>query len=945
MIRRSVFFSALVLGMASSLTAHAENPLITDIRNLRNSLPITDASRPPLTLRLADTLVNEALKSRIALESNSSGKGAPVSAGELRRMEQEALSLYEIALRGEEGAKKKPSGEDALKISFQRARLMQELGQVNESLAIYREVGAQSEITSLKRESYLRIAEIQEQKDPTGKEVESAYRKTLEFCQGTDTCAYAHYRLAWYYRNQGNEHLAPAIAEVKQGLFDSKGALREEALRDWISFVAVNGGDGVATLNEFEEFSRKVGKPEILGQLGAAYFVAGNRVAGIRVLELVHSRNPKLISALKLLEEVHGQRDWAAVERLTAQAGTLTAQAATFTDAERADAGNILKRVSVQLDQDKSQDPKIKSAFQEVVDLDLALFPKGPDHAKMMEGWLASETDYATKAKKTESWIASPAMALTNAEQTHLREMLLFSAQKAKAYPDVVAQSEALENLAVAAGNMPKAREYRYLRAHAHYDAKENAVALPIFQALAAVKSAKEADEFAVKSQNLALDILNQEKRYSELTAQAAVWTGNSALKSDSKIGAEVAEMAKVSEQAAFQTYTAKGASPDALAFFLKSCQDGKYKPQSCENAKVLSVQLKDQASLIATLRVVGTPEELASELEAAGFFAESARIREKAASGDLKANLRVALFYELAGDEASRDRVLASILKSPAVKKPFPEQEDALLVMIRETRLFEPSVLSLAWSPKVKAQIADRFEVLGRSTPATKKILAASTENTGEGWAKIRVAEFRVAYEKQRAIGFYGRDGQRKLSQRLDLLKKLSASTEKVLNQSDLRLRFVLLDGLKRAYEELTASIQNSPIPAGLDENQLAALKNSLAELSAPFVERSKGYADLFASELAKAKEPSDTDYANAIAAAKEPTFDYVSASEAKKTSIADAAFDGASAKEALASLSRTPDDAGTLGKLENIYTSAGKPRLAAYYRGRILALQKEGK
>ncbi len=929
MIRRLALISLVAL--SGSPLAHAESVLVTEIRNLRNSLPVSDVARPPLTLRLADTLCNEALRSRIAAES----KGEATSS-DLRRTEEEALALYETALRGEEGAKKKPAGEDALKIKFQRARLLQELGQVAPALALYRETAAGSENSSLKRESYLRIAEIQEHADPRSREVETAYRKTLEFCQGTDTCAYAHYRLAWYYRNAGETGLPAAVTEVKQALFDSKGGLREEALRDWIAFVSVSGGDGMAVMTEFDEFARKQARPDLLDQLAAGYFSAGNRIAGIRVLSFVHGRNPKLMSALKLLEESHGQRDWAAVDRLTNQARTdLLGQAAAWSDTDRSEGEKILKRVSVQLDQDKSQDAKIKTAFQEIVDLDLALFPKSVDHAKMMEGWLASEADYPLKAKKTEGWIANPELALSRDEQVRFREMLLFSAQKAKDYPNVIAQATALEKLGTA-----KAREYRYLRAHAHYDAKENAAALPLFQELAKVTSAADADAFAVQSEHLALDLLNQEKRFTELSAQAAVWTGNAALRADSKLAAEVAEMGKVSEQAEFQTYSAKGPTSDALAFFLAACQAGKYRPQSCENAKVLSVQRKDQTALIATLRIVGTPEELASELEAAGYYAESAKIREKSA-GDLKANLRVALFYELAGDDAARERVLAAALKSPAVRKPFPESEDALLVMIRETKLFEPSVLTLAWSPRVKLQIADQFEVLGRSTPATRKFLAGATENTGEGWARIVLADFHAVWEKQRAIGFYGKDGKRKLSARLDVLKRLSANAEHVLNQADLRLRFVLLDGLKRAYAELTSAITASPIPPGLDAEQVKVVRASLAELSAPFAERAKGYENLFASEFAKAKETADVEFANRLTASKDALFDYA---PAKKTAVAEVSFGMENVRAELTSLSKAPDDTAVLARLENLYSTAGKTRLASYYRGRLLALQKEG-
>jgi hypothetical protein len=938
--KRFVLLSGLALVGGLSAVAYAENPLVGEIRRLRDSLPLTDAARPALTLRLADTLCNEALHARIDEES----KGVPVSA-DLRRTEEEALGLYETALRGDEGTHKKPAGEAALKISFQRARLMQELGQTKPALEIYRTVGAQSESAALKRESFMRIAEIVEHQNPKSPEVEAAYRKTLEYCQGTDTCSYAHYRLAWFYRAQGDSALPKAIAEVKLSLFDSKGAIREEALRDWVTFVSQAGGDGQAAMTEFDEFARAKGRPNLLDQLGAAYFSNGNRVAGIRILAFTHARNPRLLSGLKLIEESLGQRDWPAIDRLTHEASTaLLGQAANFTDSDRKDAEKILKRVSVQLDQDKNQDARIKTAFQSIVDLDLALFPKSPDRAKMMEGWLASEDSYAAKAAKTEGWIASPAFALTPAEKTHFREILLFAAQKAKAYPEIVKQTQALEAIATAGGNTAKAREYRYLRAHAHYDAKKNDLALPLFQDLARVTTVKDADTYAVKSQNLALDILNQEKRYGDLTAQASAWTGNSALAKNTALASEITEMAKVSNQAEFQTYTAMGAKPEALAYFLAQCKAGKFRPQSCENSKVLSVQLKDQTALIDTLRIVGTPAELASELEAAGYYAESAKIREKAAK-TIQQYLRVALFYELAGDEASRTRVLATLLKTPLVKKPFPDEENALLVMVRDTKFFQPSLLALRWSPKAKASIADALEAGGHSTPATRKIVAQSTENTGPGWESVRLAEFRKLWEKQHGISFYGRNGKRKLTQRMALLKRLSTEGEKTIERSSERLRFVILNALQRAYAEVSTEITASPIPDGLEPAQVEALKHSLAELAAPFMAKAKGYGDLYQTELGKAKVPTDATFGRKLASTPDVSLESPSVDETPSTSVARAALNADSVNQALLSLRKAPEDAVALQHLQDLYRSAGSPRLAAYYEGRLLALRKEGK
>jgi hypothetical protein len=63
------------------------------------------------------------------------------------------------------------------------------------------------------------------------------YRQVLNLCEGTDSCSYTHYRMAWIERNQ--EHVAVAIEEMKQALWDSKGQIREESLRDLIAFMGL----------------------------------------------------------------------------------------------------------------------------------------------------------------------------------------------------------------------------------------------------------------------------------------------------------------------------------------------------------------------------------------------------------------------------------------------------------------------------------------------------------------------------------------------------------------------------------------------------------------------------------------------------------------------------------------------------------------------------------
>jgi hypothetical protein len=116
--------------------------------------------------------------------------------------------------------------------------------------------------------------------------------------------------------------------------------------------------------------------------------------------------------------------------------------------------------------------------------------------------------------------------------------------------------------------------------------------------------------------------------------------------------------------------------------------------------------------------------------------------------------------------------------------------------------------------------------------------------------------------------------------------------------------------------------------------------VKQSLAELAAPFAERAKNYEALYSTELSKVQNLSDVEYGKHIAAASGPTFEYT---PSRKGVASNATIKTESVREALATLSRAPDDTGTLSQLESIYSSAGKTRIASYYRGRLIALQKD--
>ena len=110
---------------------------VRDGQGLLNSLPRKDASRPQLTLKLADALFNDALTLGALTH--------PTSAQE-QRLEQErkkSLHFYQEALNGIGGAYPLPVGAAKDKIEFQISRLESDLGNSQAAQKIWKvEFGA-----------------------------------------------------------------------------------------------------------------------------------------------------------------------------------------------------------------------------------------------------------------------------------------------------------------------------------------------------------------------------------------------------------------------------------------------------------------------------------------------------------------------------------------------------------------------------------------------------------------------------------------------------------------------------------------------------------------------------------------------------------------------------------------------------------------------------------
>lgn len=898
-----------------------DESLIKDVEGLRNSLSLKEAQRRTLGLRLADLYFDGATDLGRLLSPTDADT---VKLGAYRR---KAVSLYEEALNGTDGFAP-PAGTLKLNIQFQLARLYQDLGNDAKATPLWQSLVQQSELNDLKREAALRLAERAEksQSKAAAAEADKYYQLAISLCAASDLCSYAHYRRAWLLKNNGQ--LAEAINEMKPALFDSKNQVREEALRDYLVFLGAETSDGKNALLLVEEIAGKLARPQLFQDLAGAFYSAGNRAAGTYVLEYVNTRTPGLKNQAKLMEELYGLRQWDKFREIREQAFT---QPNTLDTNESIEVEKTLRRLTVQLDGERISQPQLAADFRSTIDLYLKLFPTNKERFKMIEGWLASESDGNKKSEQLKVWLATPALAFSKEEEIKLREFRVANARKAKNNAVII---EELSALIPIAKDAKTEREYRFNQAVAYFEEKKFAEATPVLTTLA--QETPTPDTFTVKSRFLLLDILGQQKKYTELVSTADGWlkSATSVKNPTEDFKKGMTEWKGTRDEAEFELAASQGQTPAALGTFKRYCLDKKYLPKSCENAKVLSVQLKDQESLITLLKELNQNDELAAEYEASGFFVPAAELLEKKLPKkvtEVPPYLKVALLYELGGRIDLRDKMLRSLTPYLASRKEFGKEEALLYQTYKEANLIDLASLKLPWSQPTKLQIAEMLEAKGQGNVQTKKMLVDSEAFVGVQWSKLVLEKLAKLDETQRKQKFYGAGSQRKFENRLAKLKTFINESERYYKGADTNTRIEIAKLMEKAQGDLSQEILSTPIPEGLDEAAVTEIKGALQQMSEPFAAKSKEYAALYAAP--------ETPVVAAVTPEALPikTGSIITEVKPLPAPTSKEVFD-----TALKTLHKDPTAVGALNEIQKFYSDKGQDRLASYFQGRIQSLEK---
>jgi hypothetical protein len=936
--------AALIAALTLSYSAWAGSTnaaYIKDLEGLLNSVESRDPSRPVLTLKLADALFNEAL--------TLSGNSMPTDAEKhkISSDRKRSLQLYREAATGLNGLFTVPSGAAKGKIQFQMARLYSDLGDGAAAEQIFKDLSNQDSMPDVQRESLLRLAEVMENRASKAdqKQAETYYKKALTLCTGQDVCSYIHYRLSWVYNRQ--DRFREAIAEVEQALWDSKGQVREESLRDMIGFMGGMGDDGKEALTKIEKLSAKLKRTELIGQLSDSYFAHGNRKAGVYVLDAVNRKAPAMKSYVRLMEEDYGFRDWQKFEADLDGANELRAKGDTTADVE---SEKIVRRLTVQLDGERISQPKAADAFKRTVMFYLTLYPNNGERTHMIDGWIAAETDDAAKIKQLQTWVDEESKYGREKEAVRLRKIRAALAQKTKNF-DVVA--EEMTALKSSAGSASEKRETIYQIAYAHYQNKDYVQALPKFQEIAAIpQGSYTPDKWAIQSEHLALDILAQKKDYSAVLAQARAWSHDPRystwLKTVKEGREDLADVKKIEESAEFEWATSLGNTPEALAIFARDCEEGRFAEKSCSNAQVLAVKLGDQKTLIEILQKLGKKDELASELEAGAEFVKAAQMLEpklKEKTSATRDYLKVALLYELGASPVNRDRVLHLLEAKVATQKTLGEEEDLIFQTFKDADLINVSILKLPWKKENHEFLTDYLASHGKTNAAIQAELVKSCHDTGPAWEKAAVEELRRLDQKQKAMHFVGNGSKKKFEVRVAALKGLMDKGACYLQSTTPRQRAIFATLLSRSQLTLADEIKATTIPDGVDDEAKTSLLKALAEMAQPFIDKGQELDKLVTAQLEKIEDAGEREALKQKIEAKDDGLYAQAANTSPRDAVKTAAPQSSDAlNAAVAELHRNPNQRASLEQLKTYYESAGQPRLAAYFQGRLLQLGSQG-
>jgi hypothetical protein len=270
--------------------------------------------------------------------------------------------------------------------------------------------------------------------------------------------------------------------------------------------------------------------------------------------------------------------------------------------------------------------------------------------------------------------------------------------------------------------------------------------------------------------------------------------------------------------------------------------------------------------------------------------------------------------------------------------KKGFEIDENLLLQTGLEAGLLTNNDLSLGWTPKARARLANQFELAGKTSKETRAALLAFKEEAGSAWAKTVVQELSAMASDASLISFHGANSKSRFEKRLAKVKQVEKFGLTYLEGASRPTRVRILAQIIAAYAKLSEEIMATPMPADLTPEVIAEIQASLAEMAKPFQTQKSSYFSLAEQEIAKMElETERTAFSQALANGSAPPQDN---SLSQQASAKGWNYD--ELKPLLVQLRQDPHAPNTLENLKQFFSDRREARLSGYFEGRIRNLRK---
>jgi hypothetical protein len=935
---KKIFFLLLFLVLNTKLYATAEALLlISEMESLYKDLPELDKSKLPLTYKLADLHFNQAT---IDKDEGIDKFQAFASATKYYKLILAHPQLKESAQREME----------TLNIHFQLGRLYHRFKEYEESISYFSQVFEHSKSTVvLKKESALFLAELYETLANLDK-AESYYQKAISLCSDVYSCSYIHFKLAWtFYRS---ERLDDALSSMEKTLFDQSGNLQEKSLRDYLLFSAQKGESFSESIDKVSAVEKQSGRKDLLEILGHNFYAAGNRTAGTKVFSLLNQEEKKYRQQLRLLEEYYGDRNFESYNLILTQLESSPTLMPTE-EVEKVESLNTFRRLIVQLDGERKTNEKALPYLLRTISAYLKFYPFDEMREKMVNGWINANSDKLAaidflSSRVKEEVLSSDGKA--REKEWRLKRLVNLQDTLETKYPLPENRRAEIQRLLLedasklAVLDADKSRKWNYILAKSYYDQKKNEDAKPLFLSLADLSKidGNIIDEYAIKSQNLILDIYNQEKNFAGISLQIAKWTENQDFNSskDKNLASERESQIKLGEEARFENLVSKGNSVEALEQFIILCKDKKYAEKSCANAKSIAQSLNDRKALLAIYEIENDLERLEVEYEYQGHFAKAAALKEKklGAQSSNSELLTVAVLYELEAQYTDRDRVINQLLKRLSSRKTEIPKEEAKLLFgfFQNTGFMKADLLNLKWNSEDYTYLLSFLHDHQLLSAKEEQKFYQMPKNLGPDWEKNKVSALINLYNEQKKISFYGANSRSLFTKRVSKLSKLKDNTNIFLDSASAEGQFLTLAILEKSYFELASEIESTPLPAGLTEEELAQVNEGLKSLAEPFKTETENYKKLKDELVAKV-----VDKAKMEQAVSGELSNYLSFYDTSKKTYEISRVAESELKEALLSFQTNPLASQNNEKMISFFENKKQLHLAVFMKGRLETLK----